>query len=359
MQVNTNEDQNTEKKRNEISDVRRCRFCIIIIMVIPPLMLAFSLLSLTRYSERVGNIIIYNGLVVDWNITRETLFSNHTFTIYLNDTVVSLLPIETPDGSYWPVRDSCKLEDDPDGGCIETVPYYLKGTGTLSITQTTLRLYDNDNMIYNETIDTEKKDYIHLSNLDCDENEQKCISQCNHYNGQWNGTICIVYTYLENICYRVIKTENGFIVDQSNVLGLRGQSGTGCEYSDGGWASEKYSENKTKTMTARIRYYKDPYIIASNYTKGCSSYYMNNKQCFGNSVKQIQNDEIYWYIQIPNKVNPIKITSTQMIPTIDMIPQETSTSSQSTTSNLYINPYINSYTTTTDSLYTNSYATPI
>ncbi|KAK8815443.1 hypothetical protein WA158_003655 [Blastocystis sp. Blastoise] len=264
-----------------------CCCCVFCLIFLPPILLIISLCLLFGHNTRVERIEKYNQLVVDWNNKGRDTFMNNSITVGIGKDNVKLTKIDSASGSYWPVRDSCKQDDDPAEGCIKTKPYNLRGENWYS-SYSNVTLYNNGTKFFSSTIDYNKYNIYTARQLSCDDGKVSCYDKCKDKSGVWDGYRCTVTLYLYNICYRVIDTKNGYRIDTPATLPLHGVQGMGCEYHDGGWDPATYVLNSRSTVIVTIRYYEDPYIIASDLTSGCSSDSSISTSCFGATKKEQQ-----------------------------------------------------------------------
>ncbi|KAK8795678.1 hypothetical protein WA158_000335 [Blastocystis sp. Blastoise] len=264
-----------------------CWFLVICLFILPPVVLICSLFLNFGPNERALKIEKYNELVSDWKNKDRDIFTNSSMSLTIGSSPIKVHTIDSPDGDYWPVRDSCHEEGDPAEGCTSVKPFYYMIKAGIYI-DNNITVYNNGQMIFNRSVETIKDFIFTASDLDCDGTTKDCSIKCEVKNGKWNGVLCYATLYLANACYRVINTNDGYQLDIPSTLPLHGIQGIGCNYHDGGWEPETYYSFPSDTISYFIRFYDDPSIIASDITNGCS-YSSNGAECFGESKNDQEN----------------------------------------------------------------------
>ena len=116
-------------------------------------------------------LVSYNSVVDLWNKKGYDNFKNQNFTAKIGKTY-ALNPTTATSGSYWPVRDSCSYDEDPEGGCTAVSPYsyiseyidpsyteiILSSNGT-RITDKTFSLYSYVTVSRSQVCDSDDSEY--------------------------------------------------------------------------------------------------------------------------------------------------------------------------------------------------------
>ena len=195
----------------------RCNCCCIIL---PPVLFVIGILIILGDNTRVDRIeeyrfwvlitISYNERAQIWKDSGLESFKNISF--YLDESESALYPVSSTSGKYYPVRDKCQKDGDPEEGCVLTGAYYYKTTATLPVSSTaSFSIYGPSKELISEaSYDSTQTTYYTASQLDCSDNLSECSSMCGSMGGSWSSSsrICTVTKYLNELCYRVIK-ENG------------------------------------------------------------------------------------------------------------------------------------------------------
>ncbi|KAK8795677.1 hypothetical protein WA158_000334 [Blastocystis sp. Blastoise] len=237
-------------------------------------------------NNRVSSIQKYNERIAAWNEKDRSSFAKSSFSLTTDFSSYSFDSITLSSGTNWPVRDSCKLEDDPSEGCIETKPQYYQVDVSYSKVSSVL-IKNNGNNIVDRSPSRSKTFYYTPKDLGCDtDGSVSCYTACSRKNGYWDGDLCAITGYLYKACYRLISKGDTYRTDSPATLPLQGVQDIGCEYHNGGWDPEYYSTSRPVSITFMLRYYDDPFIVASDLTNGCSSSTTSASQCFGLTKKQ-------------------------------------------------------------------------
>ena len=195
----------------------RCNCCCIIL---PPILFVIGLFIILGDNSRVDRIeeyrfwvlitISYNERAQIWKDSGLESFKNISF--YLDDSESALYPVSSTSGKYYPVRDKCQKDGDPEEGCVLTGAYYYKTTATLAVSSTaSFSIYGPSKELISEaSYDSTQTIYYTASQLDCSDDTSTCSSKCRSKGGSWSSATrrCTVTKYLNELCYRVIK-ENG------------------------------------------------------------------------------------------------------------------------------------------------------
>ena len=69
--------------------------------------------------------------------------------------------------------------------------------------------------ILNEYFDETTYKYYSASDLGCTKDTSKCSSKCSNKGGKWDHSSreCIVTMYLNEVCYRVTRRQNKWVLD--------------------------------------------------------------------------------------------------------------------------------------------------
>lgn len=203
--------------------------------------------------ERLKGITEYNSKVDKWNDESHNMFKDAHFSLDLDDFEMADFELNTDKpGHMYPVRDSCKENGDPDGGCKGAEAAYFKySTKQYPKDEFVFSVFDEkDNSIVNATLVFPPKGKV----------------------------------YYDKACYRLSKINDKYVLDpyeDSNWL-LRSNShnGTGC-YFGSNW-EPLHAVNKLipATFTVELRYYQDPVVYLSGLTFGCSEL-SSQGSCFG------------------------------------------------------------------------------
>ncbi|KAK8811347.1 hypothetical protein WA158_003081 [Blastocystis sp. Blastoise] len=117
---------------------------------------------------------------------------------------------------------------------------------------------------------------------------QTCPICSQVYKGLYIKGICKVTAYAQNICFRIKENDKFWHLDSNPSLLKNNQSQPGCDYISNQylydlppWYPISYGPLLPSTINVTLRHYKDPYIVASNITAGCSSKNTNEQNCLG------------------------------------------------------------------------------
>ena len=109
--------------------------------------------------------------------------------------------------------------------------------------------------------------------------------------------MCKIKKYLAHACFRVAFDDAHHIkTDLPPAMPLNGyepsSNFTGC-YGDRAWDYSHFQTDEPEEVVFEIRYYNDPYIVASSITEGCSTDPETlGDYCMGLSRYQLQ----YYYV---------------------------------------------------------------
>ncbi|KAK8795676.1 hypothetical protein WA158_000333 [Blastocystis sp. Blastoise] len=222
----------------------------------------------------------YRQSINPWITEDYNKFVNNTFTASFGKDQYILHVDNSKNGSYWPTRDSCDFQGDPEGSCPPLNSISYENDASPLHTIQTFTLYDSQNKtVFARAIYPNLYHYYLDREIGCFLKPSLCISQCELYGGTWENGYCKVHEYIHSLCFRIIYENNNFKLDYDKYPGL------GCEYGQLGlWEPYIYKSTPSSSIHIRIRYATDPYIEASRITKGCSSSTLYNLQCFGPTI---------------------------------------------------------------------------
>ena len=189
-------------------------------IILPPILFVIGILIILGDNTRVDRIeeyrfwvlitISYNERAQIWKDSGLESFKNISF--YLDESERALYPVSSTSGKYYPVRDKCQKDGDPEEGCVLTGAYYYKTTATLPVSSTaSFSIYGpSKELISKASYDSTQTTHYTASQLDCSDDTSTCSSKCKSRGGSWSSSTrrCTVIKYLNELCYRVIK-ENG------------------------------------------------------------------------------------------------------------------------------------------------------
>ena len=143
-------------------------------------------------------------------------FRNASF--YLNDISSKFDVNSETSGNYYPVRDSCNKDDDPEEGCLSTDALYYELSLVLPSTPyvRVAILGDSSESVVDEEYIASFREVLTPSDINCDDDDlSRCDSMCHDRGGTWDSwrEECTVYRYLSNFCYRVNKVNNRWQLD--------------------------------------------------------------------------------------------------------------------------------------------------
>ena len=157
----------------------------------------------------------YNTRAKIWKETGLNSFKNTQF--YLASTSNKLEPVTTTSGKYYPVRDACQKDGDPEEGCLTTEALYYRISASLPEYTTTrvILLGPSEELIADDTYQNSYVKTYNTIELECDDDKSKCLAACTSKGGSWNqlSRICSVDFYLVGFCYRVIKENDRWGLD--------------------------------------------------------------------------------------------------------------------------------------------------
>lgn len=208
------------KENSSSSSSCNCCGCLCCCIILPPILLVIGLIVILVENTRVDRIEEYWSYVVIkcsyneraqiWKDSGLDSFKNVSF--YLDEEETPLYPVTTTSGKYYPVRDKCQKDGDPEEGCVLTGAYYYKISTTVPVSSSaTVSIYGpSRELISKGTFDTSQTTVYTASQLGCSDDYSECYSKCNNKGGSWSSSSkrCTVTKYLNELCYRVIK-ENG------------------------------------------------------------------------------------------------------------------------------------------------------
>lgn len=197
-----------------------CCGCLCFCIILPPILFVIGIIIILGDNTRVDRIeefrfwgfitFSYNERAQIWKDSGLDSFKNISF--YLDETESPLYPVTSTSGKYYPVRDKCQKDGDPEEGCVLTGAYYYKTTATLPVSSSAeISIYGPSRELISEgSYDSTQTTYYSASQLDCSDDLSKCSSKCKSKGGSWSSSTrrCTVISYLNELCYRVIK-ENG------------------------------------------------------------------------------------------------------------------------------------------------------
>ena len=249
-QYNTMEEP-PKKKRSLCS----CLCCFLIWLF--PVCLALGIALFFSPNERIKDIMLYNERASEWMSVGLDDFRNASFVVCVNDNCTDASFSEEASGDLYPTGDKCDKPEDPEGGCVETVPGYFTKELDVFSGDVFLKVLSDGMIVVNET--------IHIPNSK---------------------------TYLKSICYRVRSGEKGYELDLPPTWELRAHpTEAGCEFGNS-WEPIEYSKKPLNKISLQIRSYQDPYIAASSLTRGCNEDEKNHN-CFGTTKKDMQTIGLY------------------------------------------------------------------
>ena len=157
----------------------------------------------------------YNSRAKIWMDNGIDFFRNASF--YINNPGIKTEAISKTSGKYYPVRDSCKKDGDPEEGCLTTDALYYQLSAVLPSTPyvRVVILGSSNETIVNERYRASFTETLTPSDINCDDDLSECRSQCYNKGGTWDSwnEECTVYWYLSDFCYRVNKVNNRWQLD--------------------------------------------------------------------------------------------------------------------------------------------------
>ncbi|KAK8792858.1 hypothetical protein WA158_005022 [Blastocystis sp. Blastoise] len=252
--------------------------CSSVLLIIPLSIMIFGLAMLFANNTRIQRLEDYNNASSAWSEYQD-IFSKSEFR--LNGE--SMTMITKDDGEFYPVRDDCKKTGDPEQGCNLSNPTFFQTTVDKKNTQYTID--DGHFVLFNETIDQKVVKKFTKEDLGC-EKEEICRDKCKNRDGKWALNSCTVTYEFSEICLRVRKNEDHYILDlPASQPFLTGFSSAGCSYKND-FNHIIYSKKPSPKITIQVRHAYDPYIVADYYTSGCSSEKITSIDCFGVCASQ-------------------------------------------------------------------------
>ena len=215
------------KGRGDSDSSCNCCGCLCCCIILPPVLFVIGILIILGDNTRVDRIeeyrfwvlitISYNERAQIWKDSGLESFKNISF--YLDDSESALYPVSSTSGKYYPVRDKCQKDGDPEEGCVLTGAYYYKTTATLAVSSTaSFSIYGPSKELISEaSYDSTQTTYYTASQLDCSDNLSECSSMCGSMGGSWSSSsrICTVTKYLNELCYRVREIDGEWQLDYS------------------------------------------------------------------------------------------------------------------------------------------------
>ncbi|KAK8799572.1 hypothetical protein WA158_006121 [Blastocystis sp. Blastoise] len=259
-----------------------CCACIGCIILTPFFLIIFGFALLFTENTRVQDILSYNNLTSKWEESVED-FSHTSFRV--NGQLMEQITWAT--GSYYPVRDSCDKDGDPEGGCKSAqVAYYKLNSktydGYFSLTNS------QDDVIYYASYPRVKVQILSKLDLLCLDEPMDCRENCeDNHGGDYSSGECRITEYLNRITIRVSKQNSTYTVDKNPAYPFYPKDKYGCYYSND-YDITEYSMSPSSVLI-EIRHSADAYLLADYYTKGCSSTSTNNNnaaECFGSSSEE-------------------------------------------------------------------------
>ena len=159
--------------------------------------------------------IRYNSRAKIWIDNGIDFFRGVSF--YIDNLGNKAEAVSKTSGNYYPVRDSCKKDGDPEEGCLTTDALYYRGeipTPSSSYAHVVILGSSNETIVDGKYETSQVKTYS-PSQLGCQKDTSKCRSKCSDKGGTWDSwnQRCTVYWYLSNFCYRVNKVNNRWQLD--------------------------------------------------------------------------------------------------------------------------------------------------
>lgn len=112
----------------------------------------------------------YNKRAMEWNTTGLKEFEGMHILAKVPNHQKEMEPITTSTGAFYPVRDSCNRDGDPEEGCVYTPALYYKVDIPYSNTSLPFTLSQGKSSIVEDTLIPviERKLYVHDLNCDHD-----------------------------------------------------------------------------------------------------------------------------------------------------------------------------------------------
>lgn len=156
---------------------------------------------------------------------------------------------EFSSGSFFPVSDACNKTLDPEGGCLYTPTYYFNAqVESLPIVRYSIR-DQNHSIFYDESIKNVEIFILGKQDLRC-ATTKDCATACSIREGYWNNALmkCNITRYLSSVCYRLQLDEEGYHMDQSQLVD---PNEIGCFYSNR-WSPYSYSAQPSSLVTITV-----------------------------------------------------------------------------------------------------------
>ena len=217
-------DEPPKKKRSLCS----CLCCFLIWLF--PICLALGVALFFSPNERIKDIMMYlsssyflyryNERANKWMEEGFDDFRNSSFVVCINDNCTSTSFSQEASGELYPTGDTCDKPEDPEGGCVETVPGYFTQELDVFTGDVSLKILSDDLIVVNET--------IHIPNSK---------------------------TYLKSICYRVRSSDKGYELDLPPTWELRAHpTDAGCEFGNS-WEPIEYSKKPVNKISLQVHYF--------------------------------------------------------------------------------------------------------
>lgn len=108
----------------------------------------------------------YNTRAKEWNNETIAFFSKANFS--LENMHKEFVPDTQTNGSYYPVRDTCTMKGDPDGGCIQTDAFLFKvDIDTPTTTMIEISIASENETMIKSSYNLKKVKYYTASEIDC------------------------------------------------------------------------------------------------------------------------------------------------------------------------------------------------
>lgn len=113
----------------------------------------------------------YNSRAKEWVESGINEFKDLTFTT----NGVAMAPSTETSGKYYPVRDSCEKDGDPEDKCVYTQAYYYQSYIPVSSGFVTASVFGNTSSIVNQQYESMHTEVYSESQLGCTDDEYDTI----------------------------------------------------------------------------------------------------------------------------------------------------------------------------------------
>ncbi|KAK8790870.1 hypothetical protein WA158_005501 [Blastocystis sp. Blastoise] len=241
-------------------------------ILFPIIIVAVGSLLFIGKTTRYDNIQSYNQYISKWNDYIFPELIEKKFTLFIEGKIYAFYTAANENGKYWPVRDDCQQYRDPTEGCLNTYDLFFDTSITLANTASVV-LLESSTIINQMDLYPSRNETLYPHDLDC-ETTNECQVKCTLYHGLWNNkkSVCTYISYLTSACFILKQNDHSYIIDYD---------AKGCIYHNNEWKTYIYNYEPSSTISIRLRYKEDPYMIAGSLTDDCSTISEDNNQCFG------------------------------------------------------------------------------